>query len=88
MSHWLKDYGELVYDETHILITREQYERLDGYETIGEATSPSVGRIYRTNNQRHTKPVPVGLVVIVEPDPKPGWVRRVGRVPLFVEEAQ
>lgn len=86
---WMKDIrGEVLMDDTHIVLTREQYESLAGYESIGQPTSPSVGRVYRTNNQGHRKPVPVGLVVTVEPDPegREGWVLRHGRVPLFLDE--
>jgi hypothetical protein len=83
---WVKDLGEYIADDTHIVLTRAQYESLDGYESIGEPTAPSVGRAYRTHNRGHRKPVPVGLVVFVEPDPEPGYVLRVGRVPLFLEE--
>lgn len=86
MTSWIRDLGDVLYDDTHIVLTRFQYELLDGYESIGEPTSPSVGRCFRTNNQGHTRPVPVGLVVFVEDDPTPGYVLRRGRVPLFLDE--
>lgn len=89
MISWLKDLGPHLKDETHIVLTREQFDALAGYESIGQPTSPSVGRVYRTGNQGHRKDreghAMPGLVVEVEPDPRPGWVIRRGRVPLFID---
>lgn len=86
MASWLRELGDVVYDDTHVLLTRRQYEGLDGYESIGQPTNPSVGRAFRTNARGGTRPAPVGLVVFVEEDPEPGYVLRRGRVPLFVDE--
>lgn len=88
MISWLKDLGDVVYDDSHIVLTHEQFDRLDGYENIGQPTSPSVGRVFRTGNRGHRKDADghamPGLVVIVEADPEPGYVLRRGLVPLFL----
>ena len=78
MTHvsWMKDLGNVLMDDTHIVFTRLQFESLGVYDSIGQPTSPSVGRAYRTRG---------GLVVEVEQDDRPGFVLRRGRVPLFVE---
>lgn len=76
MTSWMRDLGEVLKDDTHILLTRAQFEDLDEYQSIGQPTGPSVGRAYRTAG---------GLAVEVEPDPDPNFVLRRGRVPLFLD---
>lgn len=76
---WLKDVGEVLMDDTHVVLTHEQFESVNQYDSIGQPTNPSIGRVFRTRG---------GLFVTVEPDPEPGYVRRVGRVPLFLDGAR
>ena len=88
MISWLKDLGEVLYDDEHVVLTREQYDRLDAYESIMEPTGPSAGRAYRTHShlgRNDSRSEIIGLVVFVEPDPEPGFVVRHGRIPLFLD---
>lgn len=89
MSSWLKDIGDVLYDDTHILLTRQQYDSLDCYNNIRQPTNPSVGRIFRCGSRPYPGQPDTGIdgqVVIVEEDPEPGYVLRRGRLPLFIEQ--
>ena len=75
---WMHELGPILKDDTHIVLPREQFERITLYNSIGQPTSPSIGRVFRTKG---------GLVVEVEPDDqgRPDYVLRHGRVPLFLD---
>lgn len=76
MISWIKELKVYEKDKTHCLITRRDFERINTYNSIGQPTNPSVGRVFKTVG---------GLVVEVETDPEPGYVLRIGRLPLFID---
>lgn len=75
--NWLKDVRSILMDDTHALFeSRQQFESLTTYDNLHQPTSPSVGRVWRFDE----------MFALVEEDPKPGYVLRRSRIPLFLEE--
>lgn len=79
--------GPMLWDKTHIVLTREQYEEIALYEDgYPFPTGLTVGRCFRRGvKATPRRPGRDGLLYFVEPDPEPGYVLQVGRVPLFLD---
>ncbi len=85
---WLREVEDKIeFDDTHALLDRATYESLGAYESIGQPTNPSVGRIFRTHNAAYRQTGQTGWVVVVEEDPTPGYVLRRGRIALVIDPA-
>jgi hypothetical protein len=48
VTSWLHQLGEIERSGSEIVLTKEQWDALDEYDSLGQPTNPSVGRCFRT----------------------------------------
>jgi hypothetical protein len=83
VSSWLRDYPDLLLDDRHAVVTRRDLERMDRYNSLGQPTNPSPGRVWAIPDRRERVRVAV-CFVLADPD-DPGSVFRHSRPALIVE---
>jgi hypothetical protein len=73
---WRREH-DVEIDDTHALLTQAVWDRLDQYDSLGQPTSPSVGRQWKTRGGMYCE-------VLADPDDPQHYVLRAARIPLIV----